>query len=98
MLSDSEVGLRGKLAFHFHPHKFYKVINLKFLKVLFLSLCLLALVPQPALAQESAAAGLIRRSNAAIPNLYAGKTTATPAQQSSTTFGLKETKEAKRVE
>ena len=51
---------------------------MKLIKVLLLTFYLLALVPQPALAQESAAAGLIRRSNAAIPNLYAGKTTATP--------------------
>lgn len=43
---------------------------MKLIKVLLLSLCLLALVPQQALAQESAAARRIRRSAAAIPNNY----------------------------
>jgi Tol biopolymer transport system component len=43
---------------------------MKQLKVLSLVICLLALVPQFALAQESDSAGLIRRHDAAIPNSY----------------------------
>jgi hypothetical protein len=43
---------------------------MKLIKVLLLTFYLLALVPQPALAQESSTTGRIRRSNAAIPNSY----------------------------